>query len=362
MNTTHRIAIIGVGGIADIHATCLIEDLPEAELIGGSCRTEEKGREFAKKFNCAWYPDYKTMLDELLPDAVLVTTPSGAHLEAVETCADKGIHALCEKPLEISTARADQMLECAKKAGIHLGGVFQMRYSPLLQSIRETISRGRFGTLSTISAQVPWWRDNSYYAPERWQGTLALDGGGALMNQSIHVVDTMQWLAAAFMPDLDANVNPVEEVFAYTGQRGHDPDLIEVEDTAIVSLRFRNGGFGQILAATSMFPGSNRRLLVAGQDGTAQMEEDQLIQYGFREDEDADDEIRSRFAAAAKRGGASDPLAIDRSGHEANIREFLKSIEDGKPSGIDGSEARKAVAIVEAAYRSAKSGVPVRVE
>jgi predicted dehydrogenase len=361
MNKAYRIAIIGVGGIADIHATCVTKDLPEAELIGGSCRTEEKGKNFATKYNCAWYADYEVMLDDLEPDVVLITTPSGAHLEAVHACARRGIHVLCEKPLEITTERTDQMLEYAKTSGVHLGGVFQMRYSPLLQSVRKTISTGRFGDLSAISAQVPWWRDNAYYAPERWQGTKALDGGGALMNQSIHVVDTMQWLAAAFMPDLDPDTNPVTEVFAYTGQRGHGEDVIEVEDTAIVSLRFQNGGFGQILAATSMFPGSNRRLLVAGRDGTVQMEEDHLIQYSFREEMDGDQAVREQFSAAAERGGASDPLAIDRSGHEANIREFLKSIGDGNPSGIDGSEARKAVAIVEAAYWSAESGAPVAV-
>ena len=134
---------------------------------------------------------------------------------------------------------------------------------------------------------------------------------------------------------------------------------MEVEDTAIVSLRFRSGGFGQILAATSMFPGSNRSLLVAGRGGTAQMEEDHLTQYAFRNEHADDSSVLGQFSSAAKRGGASDPLAIARTGHEANIRQFLRSVEEGTPSEIDGREARKAVAIVEAAYRSAESGSPV---
>src|SRR5688572_15018074 len=128
-NKTHRIAIIGVGAIANMHARAIV-DIPNAKLIAGSCRSEEKGQKFAQQFNCTWYDDYARMLDNERPDVATICTPSGAHLDPVLACAKRGIHVLCEKPLEITTARIDEMIALAKKARIVLGGIFPQRYNP----------------------------------------------------------------------------------------------------------------------------------------------------------------------------------------------------------------------------------------
>lgn len=361
MSTTYRIAIAGIGAVAEVHAMS-IADLDDATVVAGSCRTESKGREFADEFDCEWFADTESMLDETSPDVLNVCTPSGAHLDAVLAAADRGIDVLCEKPLEITTERIDQMTEAAREAGIALGGIFHQRFNPVVQTLYDAADEGRFDGLSVANAYVPWWRDDEYYSPDRWQGTEDLDGGGALMNQSIHAVDAVQWLAGTTM-DLDTEQNPVEEVFAYTDRRAHDADRLEVEDTAVAVLRFRDGTLGQILGATSMYPGSLKRLQLAGRGGTAEILEDELTTWSFRDERDDDDEIRATFGEETETGGgAADPMAIDYDNHRRNIAAFLDSLDTDEPFMLSASEARKAVEIIEALYESAAAGEPVSVE
>ena len=356
---SYRIAIIGIGAISDVHARA-IGDLDNLELVAGCCRGEEKGRKFAADFDCSWFADYEQMLDQTRPDLVTIATPSGAHLEPTQACASRGIHVLCEKPLEITTKRVDRMIEVADGAGIKLGGIFPQRFNPVVQLLHQAVGEGRFGNLAAVSTYVPWWRDDAYYAPDRWQGTQALDGGGALMNQSIHGVDAIQWIAGAAMQQSDSASGPVEEVFAFTSKRGHDPDLIEVEDTAVAVLRFRNGALGQILGATSMFPGSLKRIQVAGRDGTAEVLEDQLITWAFRQQNDDDESIRREFSGeGGSEGGAGDPMSIDYSLHMRNIAAFVDALENDKTFFLSGPESRRAVAVVEAIYESARTARPV---
>ncbi|MGH7214518.1 MAG: Gfo/Idh/MocA family protein, partial [Tepidisphaeraceae bacterium] len=296
MTRTFRVVLIGVGAVADAIARAL-RDLNAdgvAQLVAGSCRTREKGERFAATYGCKWYGDTTAMLDAERPDVAIVATPSGAHLDAALPCFERRVHVLCEKPLEITTERCRKMIAAADDAGVTLGGIFPQRYNPVTNVIRRAARDGRFGNLSTVSVTVPWWRDDAYYGKGRWQGTLALDGGGALMNQGIHNIDLLQWLAAATMPDLSPDQSAVEEVFAYTARRGHDPSRVEVEDTAVATVRFRNGALGQILAATSIWPGSLRRVMIAGRDGTAELIEDQLVAWQFRTELPDDTTVRAQ--------------------------------------------------------------------
>jgi UDP-N-acetyl-2-amino-2-deoxyglucuronate dehydrogenase len=357
MTTSHRVAIAGIGAVAEMHAESLA-DLDDATLVAGSCRTESTGHAFAEEYDCEWFAAVETLLDATDPDVLIVCTPSGAHLEPTLAAAEHGVDVLCEKPLEITTERIDRMIEAAREADITLGGVFQQRFKPLFQQFHEAASEGRFGGLSVANAYVPWWRDDEYYE-DSWHGTEALDGGGALMNQSIHGIDATQWLAGATM-DLDPGQNPIEEVFAYTDRLAHDADLLEVEDTAVAVLRYRDGSLGQILGTTSMYPGSLRRIQLAGRGGTAEVLEDELVTWEFREERDEDAAIREEYGAASETsGGAADPMAIDYANHRRNIRAFLDARATDESYQLDGSEARKAVEIVEAFYRSSDTGDPV---
>ena len=356
-----RAAIIGIGAIARLHARALA-DVPGVELVAGSCRGEDKGRAFAAEFGCRWYADTARMLVRERPDFVTVATPSGAHREAALAAIRRGIHVLCEKPLEITLRRVDRMIAAAAAAGVTLGAIFPQRFNPVLELARDAAAAGRFGTLAVAAAFVPWWRDDAYYGPGRWQGTKALDGGGALMNQAIHGVDALQWIAGAAQSGLTPGENPVESVSAFTAVRAHDAARLEVEDTCVAILRFKNGGLGQLLAATSMYPGQLRRLLVGGRDGTVEILEEQLVTWTFREASPTDVVVRDRHGGqSGSSGGAADPMAINHGWHTRNFAEFVAAVAAGRRPLLDGLEGRKAVAIVEACYRSARSGRTVRV-
>jgi UDP-N-acetyl-2-amino-2-deoxyglucuronate dehydrogenase len=356
-----RAAIIGIGAIARMHARALA-DIPGVELVAATCRTEEKGRAFATEFGCQWHADTARMLRREKPDFVTVATPSGAHLPAALAAIRKGVHVICEKPLEITLARIDRMIATAAKAGVTLGAIFPQRFNPVVRTVHDAAAAGRFGSLALASSSVPWWRDDAYYGPGRWQGTKALDGGGALMNQSIHGVDALQWIAGATMPGLAPHENPVESVVALTAVRAHDAERLEVEDTCVAILRFRNGALGQLLAATSLFPGQLRRFLVGGRDGTAEILEEQLVTWRFRAEGADDEATRARFGGTSgTSGGAADPMAINYSCHTRNFEAFIEALRAGRKPELDGLEGRKAVAIVEACYRSAKTGRAARV-
>jgi len=357
----HRLAIAGIGSAAKMHAESIAE-IDGAELVAGSCRTESRGREFAEEYDCVWYGDTEAMLDAEDIDVLSVCTPSGRHLDPSLAAIDRGIDVLCEKPIEVTTDRIDEMVAAAEAAGVRLGGIFNQRYNPVVRQLHEAAEDGRFGDLSVASTYVPWWREDDYY-DGAWQGVEELDGGGALMNQSIHGVDAIQWIAGAAGADGkgvgDADGNPVEEVFAYTDRRAHDDDIMEVEDTAVAVLRYRDGTLGQILGATSMYPGSLKRVQLAGRDGTAEILEDELVTWRFREERADDDEVRAEFGETDSGGGAADPMAIDFSNHRRNIADFLDARENDEPYMLDASEARKAVEIIEAIYESAERGEPV---
>jgi len=357
----HRIVIIGVGAVAEAIAQS-IEALPNATLVGGSCRTRAKGEKFAAAHQCKWFADTDEMLRSLKPDVAIVTTPSAAHLEAIELCARHGIHVLCEKPLEVTRDRIARAIAAAREGKITLGGFFPQRFNPVVRTIYDATKAGRFGSLAVVSVTVPWWREDSYYGGGRWQGTFALDGGCALMNQASHSVDLLQWIAGATMPELGPDVNPVEEVFAFTAKRSHDPKLIEVEDTAVAVVRFRNGALGEILAATSMYPGTHRRLLVSGRDGMVELLEDQIQTWQFRTARADDEAIRQRFRGATQHaGGSSNPMAFNYENHKHNLAAFLKAIDEKREPELSAPEAGKAITIIEACYESAGTGKPVRI-
>jgi len=378
---TTDIAIAGIGAVAEAHAMSLA-DIEGATLVAGSCRTESRGREFADEFDCTWYGDTAEMLDAESPDVLHVCTPSGAHLQPTLAAAERGVDVLCEKPLEITTERIDEMVAAADEAGIRLGGIFNQRFNPVVRQLHAAASDERFDDLAVANAYVPWWREDDYY-DGAWQGTEELDGGGALMNQSIHGIDAVQWLAGAAGADgvaggADAagadgvaggagagdsgGDNPVEEVFAYTDTRAHEDDIVEVEDTAVAVLRYRDGTLGQILGATSMYPGSLKRVQLAGRGGTAEILEDELVTWQFREERDDDAAVRERFGETESGGGAADPMSIDYANHRRNIEAFLDARASGEDYLLDASEARKAVEIIEAIYESAERGVPVRLD
>jgi predicted dehydrogenase len=339
---TWNFGIIGAGLIADFHAKA-INSLENARLIGICGSNTEKVRNLAAKYNCRIFSDHTEMLcsDEI--DIVTIATPSGAHMDPVIEAAHHGKHVICEKPLEISLQRIDRMIDAHFAAGTRLGGIFNYRFNETLNYLKSAIENERFGTITCASVHVPWWRNESYYTGN-WHGTAILDGGGALMNQAIHMIDILQYL-----------MGPVESLQAYTATLAHK---IEVEDTGVAILRFSNNALGMIYGTTASFPGQFRRLEITGTKGTVVQVENSFKVWQFADQTEADTEIFNRFNQIEGGGGVSDPGAIPFEPHARNIAAFIDSVEEERPFEIDGHEARKAVEIITAIYSSSRDMKP----
>jgi UDP-N-acetyl-2-amino-2-deoxyglucuronate dehydrogenase len=341
--------VIGTGLIARFHAQAITE-ARGARLAGVLSRSPERAREFADQFHCRGHSSLEEMLAEPGLDVVSICTPSGAHLEPALQAVAAGKHLLVEKPLEITLRRCDAIIEAARQKGVRVGGIFQSRFYEGAQLLKKAVETGRFGRLVLGDAYVKWYRSQEYYDKGGWKGTRRLDGGGALMNQSIHAIDLLQWF-----------MGPVATVQACKGVRGHE--RIEVEDTAVAALEFVNGAYGVIEGSTAAFPGFLKRLEISGTEGSAILEEEDLKLWKFEPGQREDEDIRRRYASRTKTGGgAADPGAISVEGHRRQYEEFVSALAEGRQPAVDAVEARRAVAIVLAIYRSAETGKKVRLQ
>jgi predicted dehydrogenase len=235
------------------------------------------------------------------------------------------------------------MIEAHRQAGTRLGGVFQNRFHDALVPLRKAIQDGRLGTITYAGVYVPWWRGPAYYE-NSWHGTWKLDGGGALMNQSIHMIDLLCEL-----------MGPVESVQAQMHHLGHPQ--IEAEDTAAAVLKFAGGPLGIIYGTTASYPGQPRRFEITGTRGTAVYVEESLAVWQFEREEPQDAEIRRRFGQAGTAGAvgaAANPAAISHQNHRRNFQAFLKALENHTDFCISGQEARKSVEVILAIYQSAR--------
>ncbi len=338
-------AILGTGLIARFHARAVL-DAPGAVLIGVCSRSQERADAFAAEFNCAAFTSLDAMLALDSVDVLLITTPSGAHLDPAIAAAQAGKHVLCEKPLEITVERAERMIAAHAKAGTQLGCIFQMRHFPALQPIREALAEARFEIVTHAAVYVPWWRTPEYYTESEWHGTKALDGGGALMNQSIHMLD----LLCSLMP-------PVKSVAAVLSSMGHPG--IEVEDCASASIIFEDGALGTVVGTTSSWPGRPKRLEITGTAGTVIMEDENILCFDFKYKRSSDADVLETFSTSASLVGVADPGAMTHAGHTACINDFVDALRNHCAYAVDGGEALKSIRLIEAIYRSAASGSSV---
>jgi predicted dehydrogenase len=336
--------IVGCGMIAAFHARA-INDLRGAKVVAlFTSRPENAAKIVEIVGGCSVYTDYDRFLKHPGLDIVNICTPSGAHLEPAVEAAAAGKHLVVEKPLEITLARCDRLISACRRRDVKLCTIFPSRFSPANLVLKEAIDEGRFGTLTLGDSYVKWWRTQQYYDGGGWRGTWKLDGGGAYMNQAIHNVDLLQW----FMGD-------VAEVAGFTGTLAHE--RIEVEDTGVAALRFRNGALGVIEATTSAFPGLLKKTEIHGTRGSVIVEQDDVLMWHFEPAARHDSAIRRKFARrVGGGGGAADPKAISYAGHREQLKDFVKAIQTGTAPRVDGEEGRKSVEIILAIYKAAKTG------
>src|SRR6516164_1238857 len=262
-------AIVGCGMIARFHARALAE-VPGARLAALVSRNPANAQAIKQAFglDCPTAATLEPVLRRTDVNAVIVTTPSGAHMEPAIRAAEAGKHVVVEKPLEITLERCDRIIEACDRHGVKLCTIFPSRFGDANRALKAAVAAGRFGRLTLGETTCKWWREQSYYDQGGWRGTKALDGGGALMNQAIHNVDLLLWM-----------MGRATHVYGFTALLAHQ--RIEVEDTAVACLRFANGALGVIQATTSVHPGLPKTVAIHGDRGTAVIEQDDVLRWEF---------------------------------------------------------------------------------
>ncbi len=341
-----RFAIVGCGVIGPLHAEA-IASLPDAELVAVTDVDQEKAQKLAEKYHVKAYSNFQDMFAAEKLDVIDICTPSGMHGEHACAAMRAGYHTIVEKPMEITRQRLDEMLQVQRETGRKLAVISQHRFDEGAVTVHRLLQEGAFGRLVLGNAAIPWWRSQKYYDSGAWRGTWELDGGGVLMNQSIHSIDVLQWL-----------MGPVKSIYAYTDTLVH---RMETEDVAAAVLRFANGAVGTISATTGAYPGATTRIEIFGDKGSAIIENDQLAYIHLSRD-DTEEIGAYGGGAAVKKGaaekaaaGAADPAAIQSNTHAMQIADMIRAIkEDGTPL-VDGTTARHPVEIILGIYESART-------
>jgi len=333
--TTH-IGLIGGGNISQTHARAAraISGVEIAAVYGTNA---EKVARLCREHGGKPYQDFDAFLAHRPMDLVVIGSPSGLHATHGIAAARRGLHVLTEKPIDISTERADALIEAAQRSRVKLGVIFQDRLKPDIRRLKHWLDSGLLGKPLFADARVKWFRPPEYYGNSKWRGTLALDGGGALINQGVHTVDLLLW----FLGD-------VTRVQARTATALHK---IEAEDTAVAILEFASGALGILQATTAAYPGYPRRVEISGAEGTVILEHDRIVAANLRNAPPAG------FAAAEAdtNPSASSAVVSDVRGHQAVFEDFLRAIRENASPACDGREGRRSLALIEAIYRAAKS-------
>jgi predicted dehydrogenase len=322
--------------IARNHAEA-IAATPGARLAA-TCRADaHRASEAADKLGVVCETSLEALLARPDVDAVCLCTPSGLHAEQTLAAARAGKHVLVEKPMALRLPDADAMIAACSEAGVQLGVALQRRTAPGLRELHDAIRAGELGRLVLGTASVPYFRPQSYYDSGAWRGTWALDGGGALMNQGIHLVDLLLWLMGG-----------EAEVVGASGEAlDHE---IEVEDCVVAALRFSTGARGAVVATTAAAPGFPHRVEIYGTRGGAQIEGDALVRW-----EGAAPRLRPQAPESVAAGSGSNP-AIGAAGHTLVMKDFVASIREGRDPLVSGEEGRRCLALVLAVYAAAGLG------
>jgi len=334
-----RVGIIGTGAISHKHAQAYRNI--GYELTVCTDINPETGRRFAALYGAEFVESYETVCRHPAVDYVDVCTFPDFRMQALEICAQAGKHVQVQKPMATNLQTARAMLETARRAGILLGVVSQHRFDHSSQFLQRAIAAGRLGKLLQCDCYVKWYRSPEYYA-RPIKGSWRTEGGGALINQAIHQVDLLRWLAG-----------PVGELFAMW-QLGA-LHKIESEDVVNAVVRYASGATGVIQAATAFWPGYTERTEFHGTKGTAIISGDQLTTWDVRDDT-GDEPPLARDAAAS---GSSDPMAISLEPFERQFLDFGEAIRSGREPLVSGQAGYNALEIVESIYRSCRTGEKV---
>lgn len=340
---THRVGVIGIGLGSGPHLQSLKDLVPRAQVAAAFSRSAARRETLMAQTGLLVTGDLDVIFADPDIDVVAVMTPPSSHLELAARAADAGKHILLEKPLEITTARSQALVERIERAGVVAAVMLQHRFKPSALRLRQILDENRLGAIVGVSARMPLWRPQSYYDVEG-RGSRARDGGGVLISQAIHTIDLMRAL-----------LGPVARVCGFA--REGAAHRMETEDIAAAALQFSNGAIGTIDATTAAYPGSLERIEIIGTLGTAS-----LVGAGLtlrwqdgRQEELAPDETSG--------GTGADPMAFSHAFHRAVWTDFLDAIDAKRPPRTTPRDALQTHYLIEAILASsAQGGMPVDVK
>lgn len=330
-------AIIGCGSIGSRHAEQL-NKINDAELIAVVDENPIKSSELAELYSVDWYTDFQRVLNRSDIDVINICTPSGLHSKIAIEAARAKKHVVIEKPIDITLDNADDIIRICRQSGVKLSVISQHRFNDSVQLLKDRIDKGKFGKLFLCEAAVNWYRTEEYYKNSGWRGTWKLDGGGAFMNQSIHVIDLMQYF-----------MGPVESVKAEIGTFNQKD--IEVEDTAMAIIKFKSGGLGTIVGTTAAYPGFPVKIGVFGSGGTAIMESYKFTHVHQKDYDNNQLNLAENYQQL-----------IDRKinkvihPHKEQLEDMIKAIKNDREPLVNGEEGRKALEVILGIYDSARTG------
>ncbi len=334
------LGIFGTGTAATMHADA-VQRLPDVEIRAAYDTDPKQLQTYCEKYGVTAEPELDRFLARDDIQLVSVCVPSGLHAVCAIKVASAGKHVLVEKPIDINVDHAQVLIDTCKQKDVILSVISQHRFDPGALEIKEAVESGRLGKLVLADGYVKWYRTQEYYDSGGWRGTWELDGGGAMINQSIHTVDVLRWIAG-----------DIRSVFARVGTLAHE---IDVEDTCVVTLEFANGAIGVFEGTTAAYPGFNEGLDIHGTKGSMLLRGAHVIERDI-----AGEDRYVRKPDREESTGSADPTAAVCAGHVRQIQDLRDAIVEGRDSLIPGEEGRDTLAVILAIYESARTGQPVQ--
>lgn len=342
-----NVAVVGLG-MGGIHAVAV--NLAKGARLAALCDIDQERLDaLVKKYGCKGYTRYADLLKDPEIDVVNIVTESGLHAQMGIQAARAGKHIIMEKPIDINPARVSKLEQAVTATGIKCGCIFQSRMDPCNIRLRQAIRQGKMGNVIGVHGGLPWYRGPAYFSGPHglWRGTWKLDGGGSMMNQGIHTVDLLVFLAGR-----------VTEVCGFFGKHNHD---IESEDQTVACLKFANGALGTVYTTTCAVPEGAQHIYLFGAKGSFRKVGPRLEMYEMGPPKERERMLK-KFGEA-KGGGdiAKDPMAVEAHGHKLIIEDMVKAVRNNREPAIPLAEARHAVEVVCAAYQSSRTGRTVRI-
>lgn len=351
-----RAALVGCGKVGHTHAAAL-RSLDEANFVAVCDTSDERAEVFAARYGTRPFTDVAAMLRESRPDAVLIATPHPLHAAPAILAAAAGAHVLVEKPLAASLTDCDAMIDAARNAGVRLGVISQRRLYEPVRRMKAAIDAGKIGRPALGVFVMYSWRDPAYYASDPWRGKWETEGGGVLVNQSPHQLDLLQWF-----------MGPIEEVSGCWANVNHPS--VEVDDTAVAVLRFKNGGLGSIVTSVAQRPGIWTKVHIHGSNGASVgVETDHGASFVAGVSTVADPALNDVWTIPGEEHLLREFEAEDRARfgqidatthyHRLQIEDFLRAIREDRPPLVTGEEGRIVVEMFTAIYRSQREHKPI---